>query len=75
MGKIPIQRAGAVPFVQVPSTEIPEDFLRRCDQGELGSVVLVFINARNTAEMDMKKKELIQFAKRIKKKYAVVQPQ
>lgn len=67
--------SGKVQQVQVPHQEIPQEFTERCNKGELGGVVLVFINAKNTTELDMKKKELLDFAKKMKKKYETKQPE
>lgn len=61
--------SGKIPNVQIPSTEVPYEFVERCNKGELGGVVVVFINAKNTEELNEKKYALLNFAKRMKKKY------
>jgi len=58
-----------VPEVNAPPNEVPNEFTRRCEKGELGGVMLIFLNAKNTTEMEAKKAEVFKFAKRMQKKY------
>ena len=58
-----------MPTAQVPEYEIPKTFTERCKDGELGGVMLVFLNAKDTTEMEAKKQEVFKFAKRMQKKY------
>ena len=58
-----------MPKVGVPPTEIPKEFVKRCEKGELGGVMLVFLNGKNTTEIQQKVRDVQKFAKRLQKKY------
>lgn len=60
---------GSVSTVGIPPKEIPKEFTERCRKGELGGVMLVFINGKNTIEIDEKKALIQKYCKRIKKRY------
>ncbi len=56
--------------VEIPQSEVPEEYRQRCEAGELGGVFVVFLNGRNTTEINEKVAELQRFAKRLSKKYS-----
>lgn len=61
---------GRLPEVEVPAKEVPKEYMDRIDAGDLGAAVIVFLNGSNLEELEAKKKDLMAFVKRMKKKYA-----
>jgi hypothetical protein len=55
--------------IQVDQSEIPPEFIQRCIGGEVGGVVLVFLNGKDVVELEKKKNEVIQFAVAMRDKY------
>lgn len=62
---------GGLPNIQIPESEIPQQYKDKCAKGDLGGVFVVFLNAKNTAELAEKTEKLKKFCKRLEKQYDV----
>lgn len=47
--------------MQIANHDIPTDFTQRCINGEKGGVLLVYINGKDSAEIEKKKNDIINY--------------